>query len=388
MIEADFLDLVERHRQEQPMGLPPADLLARARLARTVRRRRRAVVPGALLLTAALVVGAVRTIGDLAATSPQVERPTVVPSTAAPTTRLVGINGWVVAVPASWGTDQVGCDGITAIRPSVLFDHHVQPPGPTRHCPRPRTTVPFVRVGGESFPGVPWRTVSGVEVDRRSSRGCESCATLRVPTANVSFEIRATRPGELRRIEDSLRPLSTRQITVPVWTDPGTGPHGLDQMTVVATGQGLRPQVFEVPSRRPPGTFLRSTPPLGTPVDLGRAIALYYSAGDLGRFATAGSLGRHGWRIYPVTSARPSYGRVEARQTAGVAGPSAGRHPAYLRSLTIIHEGPRLVVVRRRLTWLVVSTDGGPGGSVSITAVDADTDRVIESQSGFRGRHP
>jgi hypothetical protein len=386
MNEAEFVDLVEQHRQEQLMGLPPVDLLTRARRTRALRRRRTAAIPGVVLVAAALVVGAVHTFGQLIGSSAGASPPGLThpaaPPTTSPATRLVGLNGWVVSVPASWGTDQIGCDSSSSIRPSVLFDHHVEPLPPARPCPRPRATTPFLRIAEERFHGVPWRTISGVEVDRRRHAACPGCATLRVPTAGVSFEIQASSTRSLRRIEESLHPISSRQVTVPVWTAPATGQSALDQMTVIATGVGLRSRVLEVPSRRPPGTFLRSDPPLGTPVDLGRYVALYFSAGDLGRYATGGSLARHGWRIFPVSSDQPSYARSQAIRAAGVPHPAG--HPAFLRTLTIIHEGPRLVVVRRRLTWLVVTAHRD--GTVAVTAVDAATDRVLESQSGFRGR--
>lgn len=385
MNETEFRELVEQHRQEQLMGLPPADLLARARRTRALRRRRTAAIPTAAIVGAALVIGGVHTFGQLGSrTSGSPPTPSLphVASSTAPATRLVGRNGWVVSVPAAWGTDQIGCNRAGSIRPTVLFDHHTPPAPPTHPCPWPEPTSPFLRIGEESFTGVPWRTISGAEVDRRRHAVCLTCATLRVPAAGVSFEIHASTPRSLRRIEKSLHPISDRQVTVPIWTAPPSGRGALDQMAVIATGAGLRSSVLEMPSRRPPGTFLRSDPPLGTPVDLGRYVALYFSAGDLGRYATDRSLGRHGWRIFPVSRDQPTYGRREAIRAAGLS--HAAGHPAFLRTVTIIHEGPRLVVVRRRLSWLVVSAD--PGGTVSITAVDAATDRVIESQSGLHGR--
>jgi hypothetical protein len=380
MTEADLVDLVERHRQELLMSVPPPDLLTRARRSRTLRRRRTAAFAGAIVVGAAVVVGAVHTVGQLRGSRSAAQVP-VVPTPIGPTTRLVGSNGWVVRVPASWGTDRVGCDGVSAIRPSVLFDHHV---GPVPGCRPASTTVPFVRISDEDFAGVPYRTISGVAVVRRPHADCPTCATLRVPAANVSFDIRAASTSGLGRIEASLRPISSQQVTVPVPTAVTGGRGALDLMTTVATGEGLRPRVFELPSRRPPGTFLRSEPPVGTPVDLGHGIALYFSAGDLGRYATTGSLARHGWRIFPVSTYDPSYGRAEAIRAAGVSSPSPARHPAFLRTLTITHEGPRRVVVRRRVVWLVVTPS--PRGAVSIIAVDAATDHVIESQDAFHGR--
>jgi hypothetical protein len=233
---------------------------------------------------------------------------------------------------------------------------------------------------------VPWSIINGVTVLRRPPV-CNVCADLRLPEARVSFEIRASSALQLRAIEASLQPIGPRQVTVPTGGPTGTDVP-LDQLVTVATGEGLRPRVLEVPSRRPPGTFLRSDPPIGTPVDLGRSISLYFSAGDLGRYAVTRSLARHGWRIFPVAVARTTYPRQAALRAAlgGHARPAG--HPTFLRTLTIPHEGPRRVVVRRRLVWLVVTptVSGSRDGATSISAVDATTGRVIEAQGDFRGR--
>jgi hypothetical protein len=217
---------------------------------------------------------------------------------------------------------------------------------------------------------------------------CAVCATLRVPSADVSFQIRAANDTQLHLLVRSLAPISPRQVTIPVGSSLPTGRGALDQMVTIATGAGLRPRVLEVPSRKSPGTFLFSVPPIGTPVDLGRAISLFFSAGDLGRYASSSSLRRHGWRIFGVAVARSTYGRPAAVRAALGRAATPSSHPTFLRTLTITHEGPRGVVVRRRLVWLVVTpTPIGPrAGATSITAVDATTDRVIETQHDFLGR--
>lgn len=385
MTDDELVALVEQHRQEQLMGLPPPALLATARQTRGRRRRRTTVLTGGVLAALVLATGVVQTVRgtgpDHAPDAPPASRPAVIDQ--AVPTRLVGLNGWAVQVPAEWGTDQGTCNGRAAARPTVLFTS-LLPPG--ARCPTgPRNL--YLRIGDESFPGLPWRTVSGVPVVRRK-HACPICATLRVPSAGVSFEIRANSDTELHLIERSLRPIGDRQVTVPVPTGPAGCRAALDQMVTMSTGIGLRPRTLEVASSEAPGTFLRSDPPIGTPVDLGRSIALYFSAGDLSRFATARSLARHGWRIFPVSDAHTAFGRLEARAAAGLPAGTASSHPAFLRTITITHEGPRRVVVRHRLVWLVVAplVKGARSGAASIVVVDATTDRVIERQPGFRGR--
>jgi hypothetical protein len=205
-----------------------------------------------------------------------------------------------------------------------------------------------------------------------------------VPSSSVTFQIRANNSVLLHRIERSLQPIAPRQVTVPV----GEGSLPLDRMVTIATGAGLRPRVLEAPSHQPPGTFLRAEPPIGTPVDLGTSIALYFSTGDLGPYATNASLRRHGWRLFGVAVAPPPYQRRAAVHAALGRSARPSAHPTFLRTLTITHDGPRGVVVRRRLVWLVVGRaigDNRPGAS-SITAVDAATGQIIEVQRGFRGR--
>jgi len=387
--EQQLLGLVEQHRADLLMSLPPPDLLASAHDVRRQRRRRAGAVTAGIVAAVLLVSGGVHVVRALVQDSPAEAAPATGPAPpwaqhpSGPSTRLVGLNGWAVRVPASWGTDEVGCDGVTAARPTVLFTRLLTPR--TADCAPALPTV-YVRIGDESFAAVPWSIISGVTVLRRP-HVCNVCADLRLPDAGVSFEIRASSALQLRAIEASLQPIGPRQVTVPTGGPTGTDVP-LDQLVTVATGEGLRPRVLEVPSRRPPGTFLRSDPPIGTPVDLGRSISLYFSAGDLGRYAVTRSLARHGWRIFPVAVARTTYPRQAALRAALGGHARPARHPTFLRTLTITHEGPRRVVVRRRLVWLVVTptVSGSRDGATSISAVDATTGRVIEAQGDFRGR--
>jgi hypothetical protein len=381
--EQHLVAQVEHHRREQLIGLPPTDLLARAHDVRRQRRRRTAAITAGVLSAVVLLSGAVHLVRGLGQDPPAAAALTGPPPWArhpsGPTTRLVGLNGWAVRVPGSWGTDQVACDGVTAARPTVLFANLLTAAGACRAGP----PQPYVLIGDEPFHGVPWRTIGGVAV-LRHPHACAVCARLRVPSSAVTFQIRANNSVLLHRIERSLQPLAPRQVTVPV----GEGSLPLDRMVTIATGAGLRPRVLEAPSRQPPGTFLRAEPPIGTPVDLGTSIALYFSTGDLGPYATNASLRRHGWRLFGVAVAPPPYQRRAAVHAALGRSARPSAHPTFLRTLTITHDGPRGVVVRRRLVWLVVGRavgDNRPGAS-SITAVDAATGQIIEVQRGFRGR--
>jgi DNA-directed RNA polymerase specialized sigma24 family protein len=391
--EQALVGLVEQHRQDQSMSLPPPDLMADAHDLRRRRRRRATGMTAALLAGLVLVSGAVHLVRSLgedspaaAAAAPDAPPPWALDPSGRASTRTVGLNGWALRVPASWGTDEVGCDGVTAARPTVLFTSLLTPAD--RECPPGLPTL-YVRIGDQRFAGLPWHPVNGVPVLRRP-HVCAVCATLRVPSAHVSFQIRAANGRQLHRIARSLGPVSARQVTVPIGTPTPRGRAALGQMVTLATGAGLRPRVLEVPSRHQPGSFLFSVPPIGTPVDLGRPISLFFSAGDLGRYASTASLRRHGWRIFGVAVVRSTYGRPSAVRAALGRGASPATHPAFLRILTITHEGPRRVVVRRRLVWLVVSPTrlGTRGAARAITAVDATTDRVIETQRDFRGRVP
>jgi hypothetical protein len=370
VIESELVLLVEQHRQEQLMSLPPVDLLATARRDRARRRRRAAAIAGGVVAGVVLVAAAVHalsaTSGAGHAASPPTQKPRVTPFAPAPSTRLVGLNGWVVRVPASWGTDQVGCDGSTPTHATVVFDHHSGHPRAASSCVVP-PKVPYIRITDATSPGPP----------------CRTCAVIEMSSSRVTFEIHARSPHQMRVIEDSLQQLSSRQTTVPVWRDPAGATAAPDQMTTISRAQGLRPHVLEVPSREPPGVFLNSDPPMGTPVDLGRAITLFYSAGDLGRYASPASLQRHGWRLSAVSDFEPAFGRPAAIRAAG--GGTATE--AFLRTLTITHEGPRHVLVQRRLAWLVVTAPGDRrnGHLTTITAVDARNGRALETLTGFRG---
>jgi hypothetical protein len=401
MTEHDFAVLVERNRDEVPVGHPPVDLLRAARAARRKRRLKGlGITIGAVVVVGAggLVVHAVT--GQSSSSSAGTRSSPTAPSTpttgtsppdtgVAPfqATREVGIDGWVVTVPGSWGTDQVGCDGTTAIRPTVVFDHHER--GRPR-CGRIRILPrePSVHVTSDPVPASRWRTISGVAVRRMAPTSeCPTCATLTVPSTSATFEIRARTTGQLHRIESSLRPVSGRTITVPVWQAPVHGPAALDQMTQIALANGLRPQTVEMPDPEPPGTFLASSPPMGTPVDSGRGITIFYSAGDLASYATATSLRRHGWDISAAGDFAPPVTRDQAKAAAA----RFGVHPGtdvFLRTLTIVHSEPAGQRIQAVLAWLVVSGVEQRGGrtTATLTAVDAVKGRVLETRTGFVGR--
>jgi hypothetical protein len=372
VIESELVLLVEQHRHEQLMSLPPVDLLAVARRERSRRRRRAATITGGVFAGVVLVAASVHAIGATSgaghAASPPTQKPRVTPLVPAPSTRLVGLNGWVVRVPATWGTDQVGCDGSTPIHPTVVFDHHSGHPRVASSCVV-RSNVPYIRITDATSPGPP----------------CRTCAVIEMSSSSVTFEIHARTRNQMRVIEDSLQQLSSRQTTVPVWRDPTGALAAPDQMTTISRAAGLRPHVLEVPSREPPGVFLNSDPPMGTPVDLGRNVTLFHSAGDLGRYASSASLQRNGWRLSAVSDFEPPYGRPAAIRAAGGGGATTD---AFLRTLTITHEGPRHVLVQRRLAWLVVTASGDRRNEhlATITAVDAGNGHVLETRTGFRGR--
>lgn len=401
MNEHDFIALVERNRNEVPVGHPPADLL---RVARVARRQRRLKGLGITLATL-VVLGTVglgvhalteqRTPPGAGAadrspttgTTVTIDPTTGSQDTTARATRPVGINGWVVTVPDGWGTDQVGCDRTTATGPTVVFDHRdrVRP-----RCPRSpsRPLPPSVHITSGAVPAAPWRTINGVDVRRVVQRSsCPTCATITVPSTSAIFQIRARNRRQLHSIEHSLRPVSGRSITIPVWQVPEHGAPALDQMTQISLADGLRPQTVEEPSSAPPGQFLRSLPPMGTPVDLGRGITIVYSAGDLAAYATTASLHRHGWEVSAAGDFSPPFTRDQARAAIARSGGRPGPD-VFLRTLAIVRDAPSGERVRATPVWLVVrrlDLHRTPT-TYTITAVDADNGRVIESRTGFVGR--
>jgi hypothetical protein len=399
--EYDFSDLVERNREEVPVGHPPTDLLL---VARAARRQRRLKALG-ITLASAVVVGAGGlgihalasqgssshtarlTPSPISATGVTLDPSTGIPVAPVHATRQVGIDGWTVTVPGGWGTDQVGCDRTTPLRATVVFDHHDRG---LPNCARTRILPrePSVHISTDPVPAVQWRTISGVAVRRVGpTADCLTCATITVPSASATFEIQARTTGQLHTIEHSLRPVSGRTITVPVWQVPEHGRPALDQMTQIALADGLRPRTVETPSAAPPGKFLASSPPLGTPVDSGRGITIVYSAGDLASLATVTSLHRHGWNVRAAASFSPAVTRDQAREAAGQFVDRTSSD-VYLRTLTIVHSEPAGQRIQAVPTWLVASGVEHEGGrtTCTLTAVDADNGRLIETRTGFVGR--
>ena len=389
MNEHDFTTLVDRHREEVLVGAPPPGLLREARAQRRQRRGRVAAIATAAAVV--LVAGGLGVRALDRPTAPSHPSPTsgptsgpTAPSVPGPGLRAVGVNGWSVQVPAGWATDDVGCDQRTPMHPTVIFDHHRRTwnlCGVMTDRPQPSVTV-----SDRAQSGRPWRTIDGVPVEQVLTKGaCATCFTLSIPSAPASFEIHARSRDMLARIRDSLRRLPSRTVAIPTWYD---GPHQpQDQMTRRLLAAGLRPHVVEAPGGMRPGDFVRTDPPVGTPVSSGRSVTVVYSSGDLAYYATPHSLARHAWRVRPATTWDPPVSRLQAARTAVArAGLPDRMVPAidvFLRRLTVTDAEPR----RTRLVWLAVPrveyTDGG--NRSTLMAIDAHTGEVVGQAGDFHG---
>ena len=387
MNETQLRTLVDRHRDEVLIGAPPPDLLVTARRERRAgRRRTTARVLGAVAAVAVVVAG-----GSLLHDRPDT-RPASpsTPSTTAPTTspppdpgpptRAVGVNGWALRVPASWGTDRVGCNLRTPLQPTVIFDHHYQV------WPACGVIVdhelPSVTISDSPAPGGrPWRTIAGVPVEQVPDKGaCGTCLTLTVPSAPATFTIHARTPAQLSAISGSLQRLPSRTVTVPIWISSVHAPQ--DQMTQRVLGAGLRPTVVEEPGGIRPGDFVRTEPPIGTPVSAGRHVLVVYSTGNLSYYATPASLRRHGWSVQPATSYDTRVTRPEAvhRVVGDAPTRELANTDAFLRLLSVHGQDPRLA-------WLVVarSTYDGRGNLTRLEALDARTGRPLATVDDLHG---
>lgn len=387
MNEQSFVSLVERACADVVPPPPPVEAMVRAG------RRRRwtgsaATVMGAAAAVAAVVVAGALLSGQGAGPDPVTGTPAATSMAAPKGTRLVGANGVVVAVPAGWGTDQVGCDNQTPIRPTVVFGHHEEV---HQLCAvLLKEQVPSVRVDTgrdaevDAPDGEPAGTVGDLVVRRGPTtidRFGFASSWIAFPEADVRFTVTAATTDDVDLILGSAREVADGYQLVPNWYVQPVDERRQDHMTDLVGEAGLEPVVVEAPHDwQRPGAFLRTDPAIGTPMVDGSAVTVVYAAGDLAYYATPRSLAAGGWMVAPATAFTPPVSRDQAKRIVGAADFNTD---AFLRTLQYPMCGPAAYCAnpQTRLVWLVVDEFhyNGTGNTSHLVAIDAESgDRLAE----------
>jgi hypothetical protein len=231
-VETQAREVLLRAADQIDVAPPPIDAV----LGAGARRRRRiaAVVAGVGAAAVVVAVAIVNTGGDGSSATPATSSP---PLTTAPGTRLVGLNGVMVSVPANWDTDRVRCGIPTA--DTVFFDT-----GEYRTClitPTPRVSVLRISDVGEN--GAAFQvaqeakqpvSVDGVDAFRRPTYhyapscpagmrggGPGSCGssydgTLYIPSLGVVLTVSSLDRGEVDAILDSAHLIPDGYVAIPV----------------------------------------------------------------------------------------------------------------------------------------------------------------------------
>lgn len=396
MNEETFVCLVNRACADLEPVPPPVNLMLRA-------GRRRRWLGSAVTVAAAAGLVAVAVAGGALLSQQHAVRPpaatTGSPSPAEPVmtapegTRLVGANGVVVAVPEHWGTDQVGCDNMTPIRPTVVFGHHEE--GYPACAVLLDEQVPSLRIDtgrdahAGDLDGVPTGEVDGLPARRGSTttdRFGFVTSWIAFPEQQVRFTTTAATTGDLERILGSASRVIAGYLLVPNWYEQSVSQLRLDQMTDLVRDAGLRPLVIEVPHGwQRPGAFLRTDLPIGTPLTAGSTVTVVYAAGDLSYYATPRSLAAGGWDIGPATDFTPAVSRDHAKQIAGATG---FNDDAFLRTLAypVCPDGADCADPKSRQVWLVVDEFhyNGSGNTSHLVVVDAQTGQRL-TEGTFEG---
>ncbi len=259
----------------------PADELLRR--GRKVRRRTRVIAGvGVAAAVGLVVVGSVvlfdttnradqpATTATTATTAPSETPP---PSTqnglvTPPGTRLVGMGPIAVAVPQSWGTNDVRCG--TPLSDTVVFEGTG-----TRSCLVKQRDVSSVHFGN-----ITWEQkgttidLGEVEITRgdiyevpRAQKYPFSVGRITVPSHDVAVRVLSTDEELIRRILDSVRDIPAGYVAVPATsaasstTWPFEQDAGLEVRTVIVYRAGV-----------PPGVLLSSDPPFGSIVPEGSRV--------------------------------------------------------------------------------------------------------------------
>ncbi len=297
------------------VSTPPAEeLVRRGRQSR--RRSRAATVLGAAAAVGVVAVGSVL-VSDLAqapvgptatpttmpiATKPSTRDGLVTP----PGTRLVGMGPVAVAVPESWGTNNVRCG--TPLADTVVFEGTG-----TRTClvpPRDVSSVHFGRIGTwepRSWEQNATTTIDLGEVEiTRSDIGPYdegpgeppydfAVGVVTVPGHDVAMWVVSTNQELIRRILDSVRDIPAGYVAVPAPSAPDRTPSfeenaGLDVRQVTVYRAGLSP-----------GVVLSSDPPFGSIVPEGSSVTRTVSGPGEPLSGPAGPLARnlHAFAVAP-----------------------------------------------------------------------------------------
>ncbi|MFD7158364.1 PASTA domain-containing protein [Kribbella sp. NPDC059898] len=269
----DLPDLLERTAARTPVGPPPLEALHTG--AKRRRRRRTATTVGA----AAAAVGAV-----ISATALLTPPPQTTPA-APPPTRLVGIGHAAIAVPATWGTNQLTC--ATPRVDTVVVDL-----GAITYCAMPRPAgVESVQLGQGaprmfSFHADETLEIDGVPAQRQRTtcsadwNHVQVCSgAVWIPSRDVWFWAQSsTRADEVDRILRRIVLVPDR-VAVPLvhtYDRAGRWPTA-DAYIAELTRLGLKPALRTVRSPNyATGTIHAVSPGPGTMLAPGATVTVTY----------------------------------------------------------------------------------------------------------------
>jgi PASTA domain len=278
---------------------------------RASRRRRRWQVGGAAAAVAVVAIGAGviaqnTPVGDTAPPISRTSSPTTTDGGDAlvtpPGTRLVGANGVVVAVPASFTTNDTPCGAPNS--DTVTLDDD----GPWPACSTQDLNATLVDiVDTESSQWASRLHADGTTVTVQGLRGVRTkvlcsvapplppiCSgTLTFPVAGVSFRVRSERFAEINRILDSAQAVPDAYATVP---DVSAMLSNDATSAIEAVGLTVDPPC-ELPDCSM--SVIGTDPPAGTPVTTGSGVSLVPDGRYPGRAPSASDL-LGSWRLSQI----------------------------------------------------------------------------------------
>jgi hypothetical protein len=356
MNESDFSALATEAR-EQVTPAPVPDLVTSA-AARRARRRRGWGTALAAAASVALVIGVVIGVVSLWPgddNAPRLGRPPVKPAVVAPTgTRLVGLDGVTVAIPASWAQSELGCD--TGIRGSVVVDWPAW-----QQCLELGTYAPSVRFEQADAEGVQdyvdqatiaVPSLDGLRTALLEKDGIDRMALV-VPGSDLVVVAEAKDPAVVRQIIESAQGVPPGSRTLPL-----SAPLDMDWPAM----SSLRVTVERQESSYLPGTLLAASPPLGSVVPMGSDVTVTVSSGLTEPAISTERFREFHWLVDSPDVPTPAFSEAKLREKLTPRADGKVRQ-VFLRTVTITDyghvqpDGSVEPIVDHRLVWLVISPD-------------------------------
>ncbi len=242
-----------------------------------------------------------------------------------PGTRFAGRDGVVIAVPEGWTTVPVPQCAPQPARTVTFTEPGLWPLSCPYSPTTPRDRGPTVRFDDSTNDVRSLRRdtsaydLDGLEAFRFDTERHDGRYTsgVEVP-GRLAVWVSARTERALDRLLGSLRRVPDPWVLVPTETSADIHPHAMDaKLRRAGFVVTYREETPAIEGLGYPGRFVRTDPPVGTPLAPGSAVTVYASEGDGDGYLGDRALRRHGWKVSSPSTFTPPVSRARACRLAG-----------------------------------------------------------------------